>query len=91
MAKKSLIYDIRTTVERKNLFEVVGYNRSKMLTRDIEAARMFATLGKITALLTALTAFKVQRNDLIRSQSALDNSNFKSLKIIFKEKNIKEI
>jgi hypothetical protein len=70
------IYDIRTTVERKNSFEVVGYNRSKTLTRGIEAARMFVTIGNIAALLTALTAFKVQRNDLIRSQSAFRKFEF---------------
>ncbi|MDY0388155.1 MAG: transposase [Methanolobus sp.] len=70
------IYDIRTTFERKNSFEVVGYNRSKMLTRGIKAARMFVSIANITALLTALTAFKVQRNDLIKSQSAFRKFQF---------------
>ncbi|MCS3924886.1 transposase [Methanosalsum natronophilum] len=70
------LYDIRTTVERKNSFEVVGYNRSKTLTRGIEAARMFVTIRNITALLTALTAFKVQRIDLIRYQSAFRNLKY---------------
>jgi hypothetical protein len=63
------LYDLRTTVERKNSNEVVGHHRSKMSNRGIEQARIFVSISNITALLTALTAFKVGRLDLIRSPS----------------------
>ena len=70
------LYNIRTTVERKNSNEVVGYHRSKMPKRGIEWARIFVSVSNIAALLTALTAFKVGRHDLIRAPSA-----FRSLSI----------
>ncbi|HJH28212.1 MAG TPA: hypothetical protein C5S51_00705 [Methanosarcinaceae archaeon] len=56
--------------------KIVGHNRSKMSNRGIEQARIFVSIFNITALLTALTAFKVGRLDLIRSPSA-----FRSLSI----------
>jgi len=64
------IYDLRTIIERKNSNEVVGYNRSEMPTRGIDWARCFVSISNITALLTALTACKVGRYDLIRAASA---------------------
>ncbi len=64
------IYDLRTIIERKNSNEVVGYNRSQMPTRGIKWARSFVSISNITALLTALTACKVGRYDLIRATSA---------------------
>ena len=64
------IYDLRTTVERKNSNEVVGYNRSKTLTRGLMWARVFVSISNMTALLTALAAFKVKRLDLIRAPGA---------------------
>lgn len=64
------LYNLRTIVERKNSNEVVGYHRSKMSNMGIELARIFVSVPNITALLTALTAFKVGRNDLIRAPSA---------------------
>ena len=64
------IYDLRTIIERKNSNEVVGYNRSEMPTRGINWARCFVSISNITALLTALTAYKVGRYDLIRAASA---------------------
>jgi hypothetical protein len=64
------IYDLRTVIERKNSNDVVGYNRSEMPTRGIHWARIFVSISSITALLTALTSFKVGRHDLIRSPSA---------------------
>lgn len=64
------LYNLRTIVERKNSNEVVGHNRSKMSNRGIEQARIFVSISNITALLTALTAFKIGRLDLIRSPSA---------------------
>jgi hypothetical protein len=70
------IYNLRTTVERKNSNEVVGYNRSKTPTRRIEWAKMFVSIGNIAALLTALTAFKVGRKDLIRAPTAFRRLHF---------------
>jgi len=64
------LYNLRTIVERKNSNEVVGYHRSKMTNRGIELAKIFVSVPNITALLTALTAFKVGRHDLIRAPSA---------------------
>jgi len=64
------IYDLRTIIERKNSNEVVGYNRSEMPTRGINWARCFVSISNITALLTALTAYKVRRYDLIRAASS---------------------
>jgi len=64
------IYDLRTIIERKNSNEVVGYNRSEMPTRGLNWARCFVSISNITALLTALTAYKVGRYDLIRAASA---------------------
>ena len=64
------IYDLRTCVGRKNSNEVVGYNRSKTLTRGNKWAKLFVSISNITALLTALAAFKVERLDLIRAPSA---------------------
>ncbi len=64
------IYDLRTIIERKNSNEVVGYNRSLMPTRGIDWAKCFVSISNITALLTALTAYKVGRYDLIRAPSA---------------------
>ncbi len=61
------IYDLRTIIERKNSNEVVGYNRSLMPTRGIGWAKCFVSISNITALLTALTAYKVGRYDLIRA------------------------
>jgi hypothetical protein len=70
------IYNLRTIVERKNSNEVVGYNRSKTPTRRIEWAKMFVSIGNITSLLTALTAFKVGRKDLIRAPTAFRRLHF---------------
>lgn len=70
------IYDLRTTIERKNSYEVVGYNRSKMPARRIEWAKLFVSIGNIAALLTALTAFKVGRQDLIRAPTAFRRLHF---------------
>ena len=70
------LYSMRTAVERKNSNEVIGYHRSKMPNRGIEWARIFVSVSNIAALLTALTAFKVGRHDLIRAPSA-----FRSLSI----------
>jgi len=70
------IYDLRTTIERKNSYEVVGYNRSKMPARRIEWAKLFVSIGNITTLLTALTAFKVGRHDLIRAPTAFKRLPF---------------
>ena len=67
------LYNLRTIVERKNSNEVVGHHRSKMSNRGIEHAKTFVSISNITALLTALTAFKVGRLDLIRSPSAFRN------------------
>ncbi len=64
------IYDLRTIIERKNSNEVVGYNRSEMPNRGINWARCFVSISNMTALLTALTACKVGRYDLIRAASA---------------------
>lgn len=64
------LYDLRTIIERKNSNEVVGYNRSEMPNRGIDWARCFVSVSNITALLTALTACKVGRYDLIRAPSA---------------------
>ena len=70
------IYDLRTTIERKNSYEVVGYNRSKMPARRIEWAKLFVSIGNITTSLTALTAFKVGRHDLIRAPTAFKRLPF---------------
>jgi hypothetical protein len=64
------LYNIRTTVERKNSNEVVGYHRSKTPTRGSEWAKNYVSISNAVALLTALTAFKVGRHDLIRSPGA---------------------
>ena len=64
------LYNLRTTVERKNSNEVVGYHRSKTPTRGREWAKIYVSIGNIASLLTALTAFKVGRHDLIRAPSA---------------------
>jgi hypothetical protein len=64
------LYNLRTTVERKNSNDVVGYNRSKTPTRGSKWAKIFVSISNVAALLTALTAFKVRRHDLIRAPSA---------------------
>jgi len=64
------IYDLRTCVERKNSNDVVGYNRLKTLTRGLKWAKLFVSISNITALLTAMAAFKVERFDLIRAPGA---------------------
>lgn len=64
------LFDLRTIIERKNSNEVVGYNRSEIPTRGINWARCFVSISNITAILTALTACKVGRYDLIRAPSA---------------------
>jgi hypothetical protein len=69
------LYNLRTTVERKNSNDVVGYNRSKTLTRGSEWAKIYVSISNIAALLTALTAFKVGRHDLIRAPSAFRRLN----------------
>jgi hypothetical protein len=69
------LYNLRTTVERKNSNDVVGYNRSKTLTRGNEWAKIYVSISNIAALLTALTAFKVGRHDLIRAPSAFRRLN----------------
>jgi len=69
------LYNLRTTVERKNSNEVVGYHRSKTPTRGSEWAKVYVSIGNIAALLTALTAFKVGRHDLIRSPGAFRRLN----------------
>ena len=70
------IYDLRITIERKKSYEVVGYNHSKMPARRIEWAKLFVSIGNMTALLTALTAFKVGRQDLIRAPTAFRRLHF---------------
>jgi len=69
------LYNLRTTVERKNSNEVVGYHRSKTTTRGSEWAKIYVAIGNIAALLTALTAFKVGRHDLIRAPGAFRRLN----------------
>jgi len=69
------LYNIRTTVERKNSNDVVGYNRSKTPTRGIIWAKTYVSISNIAALLTALTAFKVGRHDLIRAPRAFRRLN----------------
>jgi hypothetical protein len=69
------LYNLRTTVERKNSNDVVGYNRSKTLTRGNEWAKIYVSISNIATLLTALTAFKVGRHDLIRAPSAFRRLN----------------
>lgn len=69
------LYNIRTTVERKNSNDVVGYNRSKTTTRGREWAKTFVSISNIATLLTALTAFKVGRHDLIRAPGAFRKLN----------------
>ena len=69
------LYNLRTIVERKNSNEVVGYHRSKTLTRGSEWAKIYVSIGNIAALLTALTAFKVGRHDLIRAPGAFRRLN----------------
>ena len=64
------LYDLRTIIERKNSNEVVGYNRSEMPTRGITWAQSFVSFSNITTILTALTACKLRRYDLIRAPSA---------------------
>ena len=54
----------------KNSNEVVGYNRSEMPNRGIDWASCFISISNITALLTALTACKIGRYDLIRALGA---------------------
>lgn len=70
------LYNLRTTVERKNSNEVVGYHRSKTLTRGSEWAKIFVSVSNAAALLTALTAFKVGRHDLIRAPGAFRRLSF---------------
>ena len=69
------LYNLRTIVERKNSNEVVGYHRSKTSTRGSEWAKIYVSIGNIAALLTALTAFKVGRHDLIRAPGAFRRLN----------------
>lgn len=69
------LYNIRTTVERKNSNEVVGYHRSKTPTRGSEWAKIYVSVSNAAALLTALTAFKVGRHDLIRAPGAFRRLN----------------
>jgi Transposase DDE domain len=69
------LYNLRTTVERKNSNEVVGYHRSKTPTRGSEWAKIYVSIGNIVSLLTALTAFKVRRHDLIRAPGAFRRLN----------------
>ena len=47
-----------------------------MPARRIEWAKLFVSIGNITALLTALTAFKVGRQDLIRAPTAFRRLHF---------------
>ena len=58
-----------------DLNDVVGYNRSKTQTRGNEWAKIYVSISNIAALLTALTAFKVGRHDLIRAPSAFRSLN----------------
>ncbi|HWQ73203.1 MAG TPA: transposase [Desulfitobacteriaceae bacterium] len=69
------LYNLRTTVERKNSNEVVGYHRSKTPTRGSEWAKIYVSISNIASLLTALTAFKMGRHDLIRAPSAFRRLN----------------
>lgn len=69
------LYSIRTTVERKNSNDVVGYNRSKTPTRGSLWAKTYVSISNIAALLTALTAFKIGRHDLIRAPGAFRRLN----------------
>jgi hypothetical protein len=69
------LYNLRTTVERKNSNDVVGYNRSKTLTRGNKWAKIYVSISNIAALLTALAAFKVGRHDLIKAPSAFRRLN----------------
>jgi len=56
------LYNIRTTVERKNSNYVVRYNRSKTPTRGNVWAKTYVSISSIASLLTALTALKVGRH-----------------------------
>jgi hypothetical protein len=69
------LYNLRTTVERKNSNDVVGYHRSKTSTRGSEWAKIYVSVSNAVALLTALTAFKVGRHDLIRAPGAFRKLN----------------
>ena len=51
------------------------YNRSKTPTRGNEWAKIYVSISNIAALLTALTAFKAGRHDLIRTPSAFRRLN----------------
>lgn len=64
------LYNLRTIIERRNSYEVIGYHRSEMPNRGINWAKCFISISNVTALLTALTAYKVKRFDLIRAPSA---------------------
>ena len=69
------LYNLRTTIERKNSNDVVGYHRSKTTTRGSEWAKIYVSVSNAAALLTALTAFKVGRHDLIRAPGAFRRLN----------------
>jgi len=69
------LYNIRTTVERKNSNDVVGYKRSKTPTRGKVWAKVYVSISNIASLLTALTAFKVGRHNLIRAPGAFRRLN----------------
>ena len=57
--------ELWTIIERRNSYEVVGYHRSEMPNRGINWAKYFISISNITSLLTALTAYKEGRFDLI--------------------------
>lgn len=69
------LYNIRTTVERKNSNDVVGYDRSKIPARGSLWAKTYVSISNIATLLTALTAFKIGRHDLIRAPAAFRRLN----------------
>jgi hypothetical protein len=44
------LYNLRTIVERKNSNDVVGYNRSKTLTRGNEWAKIYVSISTLTSI-----------------------------------------
>jgi len=62
--------NLRTGSERDFANKEAWYERRKMNTRGLEEAEIYVALVNITILLTALTAYKVGRPDLIRKPRA---------------------
>jgi len=54
------LYNIRTTVERKNSKDVAGYNKSKTPTRGNVCAKTYMAISNIATLLTHLRLLKLE-------------------------------